>query len=274
MKYVFFIIQSDSGVEIPSQRCLSIRIRSWRQSSHPWRCVDLASSCFPMLPLWQTTETVPWRPLSQPPPSYIPQQSLTGTNLRRGVTITEHQCDNPLPPTPCEKFSHEFKAKKTLNTKVLINCTSVVNQNEFSQWLFNFCVLHTPNVSPLWGLLRYRFSNHQSKHSLFQSHSTSAANLEGNERTTFSFCWAQDFPTFLKKETASRDNGEVMTVNLLQSKLSLLESAPAVSFEWISSCVVHLDCPRLALVACGDWCDVRESRAEHLSSIDLQMAIM
>lgn len=37
-----------------------------------------------------------------------------------------------------------------------------------------------------------------------------------------------------KKETASEDKGEVMTVNLLQSKLSLLESAPAVSFEWIS----------------------------------------
>lgn len=52
-----------------------------------------------------------------------------------------------------------------------------------------------------------------------------------------------------------------MTVNLLQRKLSLLESAAAVSFEWISSCFVHLDCPRLTLVVCGDWSEARESRA-------------
>ena len=79
---------------------------------------------------------------------------------------------------------------------------------------------------------------------------------------------------FLKKESASEDKGEVMTVNLLQSKLSSLESAPAVSFEWISSCVVHLDCPPLALVACGDWWEARGSGAAHLSSIDLPMAVV
>lgn len=119
----------------------------------------------------------------------------------------------------------------------------------------------------IWLLSQCRFSNHQIKHLLCWSHSTIAASHEGNERTTFSFCWAQDFPMFLKKETASQDKGEVMTVNLLQNKLSLLESAPAVSFEWISSCVAHLDCPPLALAACGDWCGVREPRAARISSI-------
>lgn len=100
-----------------------------------------ASSCFPMsppsFPLWRTTETVPWWPPSQPPPSFsIPQQSMMGTNLHRGAA-------DPLPPPPCEKFSHDFQTTQRHilhgeNTEMLINCTSAVNQNEFSKWLFSF----------------------------------------------------------------------------------------------------------------------------------------
>lgn len=35
MKYVFFIIQSDSGVEIPSQRCLSVRSEAGGRAATP-----------------------------------------------------------------------------------------------------------------------------------------------------------------------------------------------------------------------------------------------
>lgn len=161
-----------------------------------------------------------------------------GRNLHQRVTI-------PSQHPPVRNVPMNSKPKKHgENTETLINWTSAVNQNEHSKWLFNFLVRHTGNVPP--GTISIQISNHQSKHSLFQFHSTGAANLEGNESTTFSFCWAQDFPTFLKKETASQDEGEVMSVNLLQSKLSPLESAPAVSLWWISSSVARF---RLSTVA-------------------------
>lgn len=99
--------------------------------------------------------------------------------------------------------------------------TSAVNQIHLNR---------LPCIKPV---LKYWLSNHQGP--VVQSCLTIAVSLEGNESATFSFCWAHDFPTLLKKDTESQDKREVMTVSLLYSKLSLPGSASAASFEWIST---------------------------------------
>lgn len=60
-----------------------------------------------------------------------------------------------------------------------------------------------------------------------------------------------------------------MTANLLQSKLSLLESAPTalIQVDFLLCCTFGLCAP----TACCDQCEVMKSRAADLFSIDLQM---
>lgn len=105
------------------------------------------------------------------------------------------------------------------NTEMVL--TSAVNQTHLNR---------LPCIKPV---LKHWLSNHQGP--AVQSCLTIAVSLEGNESATFSFCWAQDFPTLLKKDTESQDRREVMTASLLYSKLYLPGSASAASFEWIST---------------------------------------
>lgn len=118
------------------------------------------------------------------------------------------------------------------NTQMVL--TSAVNQIRFLVIkLFFFNCIHLNRLPSIKPVLKYWLSNHQGP--VLQSCSTIALCLKGNESAEFSFCWAHDFPTLLKKETESQDKREVMTVSLLYSKLSLPGSASAASFEWIST---------------------------------------
>lgn len=104
----FFIIQSAGCVEIPSKYCLSVWSKSCRQSSDPWRCVDQASSCFPVAdhrdsPMVASVPTI-----------------LHSTTKHYGLEPAPLICNRRIrmlqypPTTPRENFSQQFKPNETL----------------------------------------------------------------------------------------------------------------------------------------------------------------
>lgn len=114
-------------------------------------------------------------------------------------------------------------------TGMLINCTSAVNQTNSFYGCPSYFIAPRAECFPAsrdFYDTDFFQKTAESKHSPVRSHSAGTAALEGNESATFSSAELKIFQRFLKKETASEETkGEVMTASLLQSKLSLLESA-------------------------------------------------